>query len=148
MRLPARTGVRSATMMLSPVRSPRCQDISLAAVFVMQTGDTGRAVWIVFQGHDDGRHVEFGLFEIYVPVQALDPAATMHGSYAALVVAADGAMATARQRLQRRHLGQVAEVIAVHVSPRGRCRFITFHGLWLGLGDGLAVLQGHDSTAF
>jgi hypothetical protein len=49
----------------------RSQHVALLAVYIVQEGDARRAVWIVFNGRNLGRHADLVALEVDDPVEAL-----------------------------------------------------------------------------
>ena len=88
----------------------RGQDVSLLAVLVLQEGDAGRAVRVVFDGEDLGENSLLLALEIDKTVLSLmAPAAMPHGK-ATVVVATAGPLSSRRERLFRPVLGNLGKV--------------------------------------
>ena len=90
-------------MIVSPTFRPfGREDVALLAVRVVQQGDAGRAVRVVLDRRDLGRHAVLVALEVDHAVAALVAAALVPGRDAPVVVAA----ALLGQRLQQRLLGR------------------------------------------
>ena len=63
-----------------------CQDVALFTIHIVEQGDARRAVWIILNGEDLGRHSGLVTLEVDDPVALLDASAPMPCGNVALVV--------------------------------------------------------------
>ena len=116
--------------------SPTCrtlggEDVALLAVVVVQQGDPARAVRVVLDRGDRGRHAVLVPPEVDLAVLLLVPAAAVTRGLAAVVVATTGLGLALDERTLGRGLGDLGEV-GLGLEPTS------------GAG-GLAPANGHGS---
>jgi hypothetical protein len=102
-------GVRTRLQHVADLDPERRHDVGLLAVAVMQERDARRAVGIVLDGSDLGRHAVFGPLEVDPPVHDLMPATAMAHGDVPIEVAAGDPLLRLEQRLFRTLLRDLLE---------------------------------------
>src|SRR5690606_31860676 len=92
-------GVRPALHPRPSLEAVRSQNVSLLAVFVLQQGNAGGAIWIVLNKRHSGRDAILVPFEIDNPVLLLMPAAAMTDRNLPLIVPPTLFLQAHRERL-------------------------------------------------
>ena len=104
------------------------EDVALLAVGVVEQADARRAVGVVLDGGEAGRHVELVAPEVDAPVVPLGAAAAMAHRQAALPVAARAALHGLDERLVRRVGGDLLEGRPRHEAATRGGRLVAADG--------------------
>ena len=110
---------RPGNYRLADLQAERRDNVTLLTIGIMQQGNVGRAVRIVFDGGDFGRNARLVALEIDDAILALVAAATTAHGNVAIIVASRNALLRRKQRLMRLDAGRqlIAREISL-IAPR------------------------------
>ena len=98
--LPTRASALSPAMTVSPTcEAVGHEDVALLAVGVVEQADARRAVGVVLDGRELGRHVQLVAPEVDAPIVLLGAATAVADGHAALLVAAGASLLRLDERL-------------------------------------------------